>query len=155
MLNANKSEIFCSGIHDDKLQLMRDVSGFKLGTLPVRHLGIPLDTKKPVEKDFDAVVLKMKAKVESWGNRKLSFAGRLQLVQAVLFSLQVFWCRHFLIHAGVIRKIKRICASFQGKENLKSVRGARVSWYNLSFPKAEGGFGLRNLKVWNRAYFFA
>lgn len=46
MLNANKSEIFCSGVSEDELQLMTDVSGFKVGRLPVRYLGIPFGYKK-------------------------------------------------------------------------------------------------------------
>lgn len=53
----------------------------------------------------------------------------------------------------MIRKIKRICATFLWKGNLNSAKGVRVSWFNLSFPKAEGGLGVRNLKVWSWACF--
>lgn len=85
--------------------------------------------------------------MESWSSRHLSYAGRLQLVQAVLYSVQVFWCRHFIIPAGVIRKIESLCASFLWKGNLKGAKGAKVSWNFLCFPKAKGGLGLRNLKI--------
>lgn len=58
-----------------------------------------------------------------------------------------------MIPAGVIKKIEGICASFLWKEGLQSAKGAKVSWFSLSFPKAEGGLGLRNLKCWNKSCF--
>lgn len=64
-LNASKSELFSSGISTEDLQQIKDVSGFKTGTLPVRYLGIPLLTKKPAVKDFDSLLKKMRRKVES------------------------------------------------------------------------------------------
>lgn len=54
--------------------------------------------------------------------------------------------------AGLIRRIESICASFLWKGNLPGAKGARVSWFNC-FPKAEGGLGPRNVKVWNKTCF--
>lgn len=65
MLNTSKNEIYYSRVSEYELQLMNDVSGFKVGKLPVKYLGVPLLTKKPSERDFDPLVQKMRAKVES------------------------------------------------------------------------------------------
>lgn len=95
MLNANKSEIYCTNISEEELHLMQEGTGFKLGKLPISYLGIPLVTSKYAEKDFDPLVQKMRSKVESLGTKQLSYACRIQLVQIVLFALQVYWCKHF------------------------------------------------------------
>lgn len=66
-LNVNKSEIHCSEISVEDLRRIVKETGFKIGKLFVRYLGNPLVTKKPIEKDFDPLIRKMKDKVESWG----------------------------------------------------------------------------------------
>lgn len=54
----------------------------------------------------------------------------------------------------MIKKIEQICAGFLWKGNFQSAKGAKVSWCSICFPKAEGGLGLRDLKAWNKAFFF-
>lgn len=79
-----------SGISEVNLQVIKDVTGFRVGKLPVSYLGIPLMTKKPTVRGFDPLIHKMRSKVENWSTRHLSYAGRLQLVQVVLDSVKVF-----------------------------------------------------------------
>ena len=59
----------------------------------------------------------------------LSYAGRLQLIKSVPFSLQSYWCRTFILPKKVI-KVKRdlVCK-----------------------PKYENGLGLKRLEDWNKA----
>lgn len=59
--NVSKSEIYCSRISEDDLGRLLRKLDLKLRV----YIGIPLVTKRPVEKDFDALILEMKAKVES------------------------------------------------------------------------------------------
>ncbi|XP_038993929.1 uncharacterized protein LOC120117773 [Hibiscus syriacus] len=51
-LNAGKSELFACGVHDDILSRAQVVTGFKLGSFPVRYLGVPLVTRKLTAKDY-------------------------------------------------------------------------------------------------------
>lgn len=85
--------------------------------------------------------------------RLLSFVGRVQLIQPVLFSVQVFWSRHFILPKSVIKHINQLCAGFlwHGKEH--KATSARVSLENVCLPKAEGGLGVKDLLSWNRACF--
>ncbi|XP_038999986.1 uncharacterized protein LOC120125690 [Hibiscus syriacus] len=74
-LNASKCEMFTASVPADLWALIREVIGFKLGVLPVRHLGVPLVTMKISIKDFQCLIDKIRAKLNSWANRHLSFAG--------------------------------------------------------------------------------
>jgi hypothetical protein len=67
------------------------------GSLPVRYLGVPLITKRLTIVDCEVLIAKILARIDSWLVRHLSFAGRLQLISAVLFSLQVYWARLFIL----------------------------------------------------------
>jgi hypothetical protein len=56
----------------------------------VRYLGVPLSTKRLSTVDCEALITKISSRIDSWLVRKLSFAGRLQLMSSVLLSLQLF-----------------------------------------------------------------
>ena len=108
-------------------------------------------TKKLTSKDCEPLVDRILARIKSWSSKLLSYAGRLQLIQSVLFCVQYFWFRNFMLPKGVLQRINQICAGFlwHGKE--KSAQGARVSWKAICFPKSEGGLGLKDTISWNKA----
>lgn len=74
-----------------------EVIGFKLGVLPVRYLGLPLITGKIRREYCKPLVDKIVSRITSWTSRFLSFAGRVQLISAVLSSMYNYWCNIFLL----------------------------------------------------------
>ncbi|KAE8690315.1 hypothetical protein F3Y22_tig00110895pilonHSYRG00014 [Hibiscus syriacus] len=90
-LNASKCEIFVSGISAGQSSLIRELTGFSLGTLPVRYLGVPLVTRKLAVKDYQALIDKIRTKLSLWANKHLSFAGRLQLICSVMHLKLLVW----------------------------------------------------------------
>ncbi|XP_039014188.1 uncharacterized protein LOC120144105 [Hibiscus syriacus] len=120
-LNSSKCEIFSAGIHARTIENVKLITGFQVGNLPVRYLGIPLVTRKLTEKDCQTLIDNIKRKLHIWSGRNISYAGRLELIK-------FFW-----------------------KEADKSAAGARISWGKITLPKSEGGLGLKNIRTWNRA----
>ncbi|XP_039007845.1 uncharacterized protein LOC120135683 [Hibiscus syriacus] len=147
-LNINKSEIFVAGLTAAQCTAISEGTGFKLGKLPVRYLGIPLVTKKLMERDCLSLIDKIRARLTLWENKHLSFAGRLQLVRSVLFSLTNYWCRQVMLPRGVIKKVEQLCSRYFWKGADLS---ARVSWRKICLPKSEGGLGVIDIQGWNRA----
>ncbi|XP_039070407.1 uncharacterized protein LOC120217317 [Hibiscus syriacus] len=80
-LNAQKIEFFACGLSSHVLDQICTASGFRLGHLPVRYLGVPLVTRKLTGKDCAALLARLKHKLNQWSNRNLSFGGRLQLIK--------------------------------------------------------------------------
>ena len=95
-VNPSKSEIFCAATSEHLKNQILEILNFKEGKLPVRYLGMPLLPGKLSLKDCQPVLDKILARINTWSNRKLSFAGRLQLLQSVLYSTQSFWCSIYL-----------------------------------------------------------
>ena len=52
-------------------------TGFKIGTLPVRYLGVPLVTRRLTTKDCEPLVGKITTRINSWSAKMLLYAGRL------------------------------------------------------------------------------
>jgi hypothetical protein len=84
-LNLDKSSMFLCGVEPDtKLQLIGAL-GYREGKLRVRYLRVPLITKKLSSYDCLILMDRLMAKARSWLNRYLSYAGRLQLLNSILF----------------------------------------------------------------------
>ena len=116
-LNAAKSKMFSSGIKRELVDEIQRITGFKHGVLPVRYLGVPLITRRLSLKDCAPLIDKISARINGWFARLLSYVGRLQLIQTILFSIQNFWCRHFIMPKGVLKRINQLCSGFfYGKE---------------------------------------
>ncbi|XP_039001981.1 uncharacterized protein LOC120128362 [Hibiscus syriacus] len=55
-LNPAKCEIFAAGIPSRTVENLRIITGFQIRSLPIRYLGIPLVTRKLIEKDCQALI---------------------------------------------------------------------------------------------------
>ena len=138
-LNNTKTELFSSGVSWVGLEEMHQNTGFKIGLLPVRYLGVPLVTRRLTKNDCAPLVERITAKIKGWAVKFLSFAGRLQLIQSVLFSVYNYWCRNFMLPKGVLKRINQLCAAFYWNGNDTAAKGARVRWNDVCRPKNEGG----------------
>ena len=148
-LNCAKSEFYYAGISRGLVEEIQ--SGFKCGNFPVRYLGVPLVIRRLTFTDCNPLIERVKARINSWSSKLLSYAGRLQLINSILFSIQNFWCKHFILPKGVLKRINQLCSGFIWKGKEQSARGARVSWDEICYPKSEGGLGIKKLSSWNQA----
>ena len=64
------------------------ILSFNAGSLPIRYLGVPLISSRLKKSDCKILVEKIVARARSWASRALSYAGRLQLVNSILFAIQ-------------------------------------------------------------------
>ncbi|GJR75173.1 hypothetical protein Tco_0087538 [Tanacetum coccineum] len=85
------------------------------------------------------------------GNGSLSVAGRLQLIQSVLGSLNVFWASVFVLPSRVLLDIEQIMRGFLWCQGSMSRGKAKVAWEVVCLPKKEGGLGIRRLDHFNKA----
>ncbi|GLT73885.1 hypothetical protein SLA2020_457150 [Shorea laevis] len=149
-VNYAKSELFCCGLHDVHIKHLTEKFGFKIGSLPVRYLGVPLITGKLSQKDVRPLIAKITDRMTSWATKHLSFAGRLQLITSVVQSTTNFWCSIFILPKAIIKEIEKICSAFLWNNTTQSACGAKVNWLTVCSPKQEGGLGLKSLVSWNQ-----
>ncbi|GJR98086.1 RNA-directed DNA polymerase, eukaryota, reverse transcriptase zinc-binding domain protein [Tanacetum coccineum] len=118
---------------------------------PIKYLGVPLITRSLSIKQCKSLTDKMVKRVNDWRKKGLSFAGRLQLISAVLSSIQVYWSSVFLIPQTIIEEINKILKGFLWRQGELTKGKAKIAWANVCKPKKEGGLGIKNLAVWNKA----
>ncbi|XP_038996528.1 uncharacterized protein LOC120121164 [Hibiscus syriacus] len=150
-LNAAKCVFFTAGASNKNVEIIKHLSGLNLGCLPIRYIGIPLITRKLTVKDCESLIESIKSRINLWSGKLLSFAGRLELIKSVMFSISNYWCRHLLLPQAIINKIEQLCSRFFWKGSDSTAKGVRISWAKICTLKSEGGLGIKNLKSWNQA----
>lgn len=149
--NPLKTSVFFSGIDKGTCQAIVHLTRFKEGKLPVKYLGVPLLSTLLTYSDCIPLIERISSRIKSWLSRFLSFAGRLQLIHSVLFSIQVFWSSVFILPRRVILEVEKQLRAFLWTGTDTNLSGAKVNWDTVCLPKQEGGLGIKDLQIWNEA----
>lgn len=150
-INKEKSELFVAGVDGPELQLMESKSGFKLGTMPFRYLGVPLQSSRLCSAQFAPLVDKCMDLIKGWNSKNLSYAGRTELIRAVLQGVATFWMGIFPLPAVVLKRIISLCRNFLWCKSPLVNSRPLVAWREACLPKNQGGLGLISLPAWNLA----
>ncbi|XP_074318582.1 uncharacterized protein LOC141655398 [Silene latifolia] len=146
-----KSYAYFSGVKTQLKQDILTISGFKEGTLPFKYLGVAITAGRLKKKDCAELVDKIVERIRSLGAQRLSYAGRLVLVNAVLTSMYTYWASMFVLPKGVLTKVDAICRSFLWEGKSEYSRVPLLSWAKICMPVKEGGLGIKQSGYWNKA----
>ncbi|XP_058741823.1 uncharacterized protein LOC131614222 [Vicia villosa] len=134
-INANKSNIYFANVDKAVKSMIMNLSGFREGSLPFRYLGVPLSSKKLNIFHYLGLVDKIVCRIRHWTARFLSYAGRLQLINSVTFSMANYWLMVFPIPKAMIKKINAICRSFLWSGTDVICWKSTVAWDDICKPK--------------------
>ena len=149
--NHSKRNIFISRVPYAISQQLINLFGYPVGSLPIRYLRIPIISSKLNFHDCSPLVEKVSSRLSSWLNQCLSFAGRLQLIISVFTSIQVFWASHLCLPKKILKSIEQKFRSFLWNGVEVNNKGSKIAWSDICIPKKEGGLGIKDLSLWNKA----
>ncbi len=126
-INFHKSELFCFGKAKECFDEYSSIFGCKLGSFPVKYLGIPMHFMKLSNNDWKVIEQRIERKLRSWKGKHMSVGGRLVLINSFLSSLAMFMISFFEILKGVLQKIDYYRSRFfwQGDDHKKKYRLTR------------------------------
>lgn len=84
--NLAKSAIYYGGVHVEERVKIDATLGYSHGSLPFKYLGIPLYTRKLSILLWQPLIAVIVGRITSWTTEKLSYGGRIQLVQSVVLG---------------------------------------------------------------------
>jgi hypothetical protein len=148
--NPNKSGIFLGGVLNAEREQIICILGFREGDLPMKYLGGPLLSSRLKVVYCMGLVDRITSKVRHWTSRTLSYVGRVQLINSILFSIQVYWASLFLLFGQVIKNVEQIMKSFVWSGSDMRTTGAKVAWDQVYLSKKEGGLGIKRIIKWNK-----
>ncbi|XP_074267079.1 uncharacterized protein LOC141590381 [Silene latifolia] len=144
-VNATKSEVVFNGVAESiKLDIIQ-VSRFQEGSMPFKYLGIPIQAVRLTRSDCSILIDKIVSRVRGIGATKLSYAGRLVLINTAFNTLHNYWASIFLI------PIEMICKNYLWNGDTQYHRVPLMAWQKVCCNKKEGGLGIKDARVWNIA----
>ncbi|XP_074265897.1 uncharacterized protein LOC141588349 [Silene latifolia] len=90
--------------------------------------GVPVQPGRLTRHDCHILLEKIVQKIRGMGARKMSYEGRLILINSVLNTLHNYWSSIFLIPKGVIHRVEAICRNFLWSSDEVYHRTPLVAW---------------------------
>ena len=149
--NLDKSSMIFGGNCSHIQQTCLDITGFKEGHLPFRYLGLPITSSRMSKAECSTLVTKITARIRIWASRHMSYAGRLVLVNSVLFGMFSFWAQVFILPHAVLSKVSQLCRNFLWGGDAEYKKTPLIAWDTACTPRKLGGLGIKNLNLWNNA----
>ncbi|GJV94862.1 putative RNA-directed DNA polymerase [Tanacetum coccineum] len=110
--SLTKSFVFFGNVSENAKARILNVMPMNVGMLRVRYLGVPLISKRLFSNYCLPLIDKVRQRILDWKNKALSFAGRLQLIQSVVSSMQVYWAFMFILPVSIANDIERLMRDF-------------------------------------------
>lgn len=110
--NQAKSCIYFGGVSQDVKHEILSCTGMSEGQLPFKYLCVPLSHKKLTVVHYQPLIQIITQRITCWVAKLLSYAGRVQLIKSVLFSIQTYWSQIFAIPQKVVKMIQAACRIF-------------------------------------------
>ncbi|XP_074315463.1 uncharacterized protein LOC141651662 [Silene latifolia] len=152
--NPDKTNIYLGGVRDHVKKLILDATGYIEGSFPFRYLGVPLNAGKLNKEMFTDLLANIQQSLHHWSAYKLSYAGKISLINTVIFGLEQFWCSTLLIPKGVIKLITKFCRNFLWNSVEGHIKLIWKSWISCCAPHQEGGFQIKEVLAWNMSVIY-
>jgi hypothetical protein len=121
-------------------------------TLPCTYLGLPLSANKISKQLLQPVINKIQKRLSGWMPRLMSSGGRIQMINSVLSAIPNFFMACIEWDQGSIEAVDKLRRAFLWKNKEKILGGqCLVSWSIVTMPKKQGGLGIRDLRIHNKA----
>ncbi|XP_074293276.1 uncharacterized protein LOC141620254 [Silene latifolia] len=149
--NPMKTSLYFGGVSAHLKAHILLSTGYVEGTFPVKYLGIPLLSSRLTQSMFNFLLDKIRRLVSHWASNLLSYAGRIQLINSVIFGLRNFWVSSVLLPKGIAKKINKLCKDFLwGIEHGQSKHVFKI-WDSFCLPREEGGVDIKEVLSWNKS----
>ncbi|XP_074315577.1 uncharacterized protein LOC141651779 [Silene latifolia] len=126
-MSKGKSNVYFNGVPPEVRAEIVQVSGCIEGTLPFKYLGVPIKPSKLTIKDCQPLIDKVLERIRMLGTKNCPMQG------------------------GVIAKIEAICRNFLWCGSSEFSKTPTVAWDKICNGKRQGGLGLKNEVMWNKA----
>ncbi|XP_047337934.1 uncharacterized protein LOC124941633 [Impatiens glandulifera] len=112
LINEEKSAAFYGGVNDEIKARIQDIMGISEGSFSVRYLGILLTVRQIHVVHCRPLIEKVKNVIMGWATKKLSYAGRIELVGSVVMGLIGYWSQQIVLPKKVMQELDTLLRDF-------------------------------------------
>ncbi|KAL2894328.1 hypothetical protein RDABS01_010237 [Bienertia sinuspersici] len=130
-ISLEKSEIYCTGMTNSDVDRVKYLSSFRIGRLPSKYLGVPIQTNKLSTTVCDQLVEKT--------------CSKIKLVNSVSLTICNYWTQTFILPRNALGKVNAVCNHFLWHCSFGCSKPSYVKWEEVCSPKNARGLGVRNV----------
>ena len=146
-VNFHKSCLMGINVSTEFLGMASTFLNCSVGSFSFMYLGLPMGARAKSMSTWEPMLERIKAKLNSWGNKYISLGGQIVLLN----SVPIFYLSFLKIPVKVIKKVEAIQRKFlcgggrgRGRKNI-----CWVSWRKVCQPRGKGGLGVGDIKLAN------
>lgn len=99
-INYEKSEVFTVGLQEGVQQVVVDALNCKLGTFPMKYLGLPVSEYKITKAQLKFASDKIEKILGTWQCEYLSSGGKSTLIDSCLSSIPLYTMGVYYLYEG-------------------------------------------------------
>ncbi|XP_071683768.1 uncharacterized protein [Lolium perenne] len=96
--NFDKSEAVLTGVNTEAQQAVAYLLNCKLGSFPIKHMGLTVSDKPLRVADWSFLLEKVCHRIDPWQGMFVASVGRLELTNSFLSSLTLFAMSLYMLH---------------------------------------------------------
>ncbi|KAL8497717.1 hypothetical protein ACS0TY_021156 [Phlomoides rotata] len=153
IFSPSKSRVFYSSKTSwaIKARMLR-TTGIIEGSIPFLYLGVPIFRGTPRVSYLAGIADSTLTKFSCWKCSSLSLAGRRCLINNIIAASLVHSMMIYRWPRVLIDKMERAIRNFLWSGNIHKRGAIRVSWARCCAPIAEGGLGIRSIRLANESF---
>jgi len=151
-INFHKSKLGGVGVREDEFLRSSNILNYGLMNVPFKYLAVYVGGNPRRKQFWEPIVNKIKKKLTLWKGRFLSFARIVCLLKSVLTFVSLYYMSLYKMSIIVSKDIMRIQRKFLWGWGAEGRKIAWVKWETLCKPRGEGGLGIKNIKLFNKAF---
>lgn len=151
--SPSKSSIFYSPRTSTAMvNYIKRCTAISTGSLPFKYLGVPIFLGTPKVQYLAPIADSVINIFSRWHGNTLSLAGRCCLISSVIASSLVHRMMIYRWPRTLINRLEVAIRSFLWTGNTDKKGFSNVAWKRCCAPLAEGGFGIRSLRIANSSF---
>ncbi|KAI0524570.1 hypothetical protein KFK09_003947 [Dendrobium nobile] len=144
-VNKLKSSIlFGKAVKNNRRRKISRFLGFN-EVKEMQYLGFKNSLRRRIGSNFLSLLGKAVSKLDVWGNKFFSLAGRILLVKSVILSIPLFYITTSLIPLSILRRFEKICREFLWNKKNWSHGMHFIPWEEMCKSVQNGGRGIHSV----------
>jgi hypothetical protein len=150
-INFVKSKLYGINIESRLLEAGAAFLSCRSDVIPFKFLGVSVGANPRRRETWKPVVESMSKRLNLWKSRQLSLGGRITLINSVLSSIPLYYFSFYKAPVCVLKSLVSLQRNFLWGGGTEIKKVSWVSWDQICLPKDQGGLGVKNLEMFNRA----
>jgi hypothetical protein len=126
-----------------------EIFNYRIGSFPLRYLGVPIASGRLHVVDWVRVEEKLEKKLDVWQGGSLSSGGRTIMINASFSNSMIYHMPMFMIPKTNIGRMDKMRSKFFWQGGSFKKKYHLVKWSKICRSKKNGGLGIKDLRLMN------